>query len=294
MTRQRFFPFLILLLAGISWGATQPLGKIAVDAGYRNFGLIFWQLAISALFLGAVQILRKRPLSTHPQALFFYVFIALIGTILPNYAGYQAAIFLPSGILSIAISAVPMVTYPIALAMGLEKFQALRLMGLIAGLIGVLLLILPDTSLPDPSMAIFIPLAFIGPIFYALEGNIVAKYGTAGTGPIELLLGASLVGMVICLPLALMTGVWISPLPPYDIADGALVLASVLHAVVYATYVWLISRAGSVFAAQVAYVVTVSGVFWAMIILGESYSAFVWLALGFMLIGLFLVRARHN
>lgn len=294
MTQRGFFPLLVLLVAGIGWGATIPLAKIVVDAGYRNFGLIFWQLVISAILLGVIQIIRRRPLSHHPKAMVFYLIIALVGTIMPNLASYQAAIYLPAGILSIAISAVPMVTYPMALAMGLERFQALRLMGLIAGLIGVLLLILPDTSLPDPAMAIFVPLAFAASLFYAFEGNFLAKYGSAGTGPIELLLGASLVGIVISLPLALLNGVWISPLPPYGVAEGALVLASILHALIYATYVWLIGRAGSVFAAQVAYVVTISGVFWAMLLLGESYSSYVWAALGAMLVGLFLVRSRRN
>jgi drug/metabolite transporter (DMT)-like permease len=40
--------------------------------------------------------------------------------------------------------------------------------------------------------------------------------------------------------------------------------------VVYAGYVWLVGRAGAVFAAQVAYLVTLFGVFWAMLILGET------------------------
>ena len=292
MTQRRLFPLMVLLMAGMAWGATLPLAKIAINAGYRNFGVIFWQLVIGAVLLGAIQLIRRRPLSLHPKALLFYLLIALVGTIFPNYASFQAAIVLPAGILAIGISAVPMVTYPLALAMGLERFQALRLMGLGAGMVGVLLLILPDASLPSPAMALFVPLAFVAPIFYAFEGNFVAKYGTAGTGPIELLLGASIVGAVICLPIALVMGVWISPLPPYTIADGAVVLSSMLHALTYATYVWLIGRAGSVFAAQVAYVVTGSGVIWSMILLGESYSGFVWAALGAMFIGLFLVTPR--
>ena len=37
----------LLVLLGIGWGVTQPLAKIAVSDGYRHFGLVFWQLAIS-------------------------------------------------------------------------------------------------------------------------------------------------------------------------------------------------------------------------------------------------------
>ena len=60
----------------------------------------------------------------------------------------------------------------------------------------------------------------------------------------------------------------------------------------YAGYVWLAARAGAVFATQVAYVVTGSGVLWAMLLLGERFSGWVWAALVVMLLGLFLVQPR--
>ena len=50
--------FGVLALMGAGWGLTQPLGKIAVSEGYRMFGLVFWQLAISALALLILQVLR--------------------------------------------------------------------------------------------------------------------------------------------------------------------------------------------------------------------------------------------
>ncbi|MEZ5792779.1 MAG: EamA family transporter, partial [Nitratireductor sp.] len=40
-----------LLLFGIVWGTTIPLGKIAVSTGYHPLGLIFWQVLIVALAL---------------------------------------------------------------------------------------------------------------------------------------------------------------------------------------------------------------------------------------------------
>ena len=71
-----------------------------------------------------------------------------------------------------------------------------------------------------------------------------------------------------------------------------MVLGSLIHVFVYAGYVWLIGRAGAVFAGQVSYVVTGSGVLWAMLLLGESYSLWVWAALCIMLIGISQVRPR--
>ena len=71
-----------------------------------------------------------------------------------------------------------------------------------------------------------------------------------------------------------------------------LVLLAAVHAVVYAAYVWLAGRAGSVFASQCAYLVTGSGVVWAMALLGERFQPVVWLALAMMLAGVALVQPR--
>jgi drug/metabolite transporter (DMT)-like permease len=97
---------------------------------------------------------------------------------------------------------------------------------------------------------------------------------------------------MIALPLALLSGQWISPLSPWGAPDAALLASSVIHAVVYASYVWLVGQAGAVFAAQVAYLVTAFGVTWSMTLLGESYSRYVWAAFGVLMAGLFLVQPR--
>ena len=72
-------------------------------------------------------------------------------------------------------------------------------------------------------------------------------------------------------------------------ALGAMTLA---HLGAYGGFVWLIGRAGPVFAAQVGYVVTLTGVILGMAVLGETHSAWVWAALVTMLAGLALVQPR--
>ena len=223
-----------------------------------------------------------------------YLAIALLGTILPNTASYRAAAHLPAGVMSIVIAMVPMFAFPIALALGQDRFSIARVVGLGLGLGGVALLVGPEASLPDRAMVAFIPLALIAPFFYGLEGNFVGKFGTAGLDPIEVLFGASVFGAVLSLPLALGFGHWLNPLGGFGAPESALVLSSIVHALVYAGYVWLVGRAGAVFAAQVSYLVTIFGVGWAMLILDEAYSGYIWGALGLMLLGMFLVQPRDR
>lgn len=291
MTPRLLYP-LMLLGMGLGWGLTQPLGKIAASTGHAPFGLIFWQLVVCTLVLGALTLIRGKGLATTPAALQFYVVVAVLGTLIPNASFYISVARLPSGIMSILISMVPLLAFPIALALGMDQFSARRLGGLALGLTGVLLIALPSASLPDPAMAAFLPLAMVGPLFYALESTYVARVGTAGMDAVQAMFGASLVGLILCVPVMLAMGHWFAmPLPPGRV-EWALIASSALHALLYSGFVWLAARAGAVFAAQCSYIVTASGVVWAMLILGERFSPWVWAAALVMLAGLALVQPR--
>lgn len=284
----------VLLACGLSWGSTQTLGKIAVSTGHQHFGLIFWQMAIGAMFLGLISLIRRKPVPLTRATLTFGVIIAIIGTIIPNSAFYYAVAHLPAGIMSIIISTVPLLSFPIALAIGMDRFSLPRLAGLACGLVGVALIAVPQSSLPQAGMAAFIPIAMIGPLFYAGESNFVARFGTAGMDALQAMFLTSVVGAVLALPLALVSGQFINPFAALGAPELALIASSLVHALAYSGYLWLASRAGAVFAAQTGYIVTGTGVVWAMVLLGESYSGWVWAALALMMFGLTLVQPRET
>ncbi len=281
-----------LVVIGAGWGLTTPFSKIAVSEGYRHFGLIFWQLVITGTLLMLVTLLRGKRLPLTARHMRFYLLIAFIGTVIPNSASYAAAVELPAGVLAILLSTVPLFAFSIAIGLRNERFVWVRALGLLFGLGCVLLMVGPEASLPEPGMAAFIPLALIAPLFYGLEGNVVARWGTRGLDPLQMLAGAALVGAPIALVLALLTGQWIDPRGPWGAPDAALVASSVIHAIVYSSYFWLVAQGGPVFAAQVSYLVTGFGVAWSIALLDEQYSPYVWTALGLMMIGIFLVQPR--
>ena len=135
-------------------------------------------------------------------------------------------------------------------------------------------------------MVAWLPLAMVGPLFYAIEGNYRGPLGHGGDGP-----GA---GDVRRLgrgrgDLRAAAGAGIGPVDRPDAAfgraEGALVLSSVVHALMYAGYVWLAARAGAVFASQIAYVVTGAGVVLGHAASGRAVSPLVWAALAVMLAG---------
>jgi drug/metabolite transporter (DMT)-like permease len=283
----------VLVWLGVGWGSTQPMGKIATESGAGPLALIFWQTVVCVIVLGAISLVRGRRLVFTKAALTFYAVVAVLGTLLPGMTFYISVERLPAGIMSIIISTIPLMAFPMALALGMERFDGLRLAGLMLGLGGVALIALPRASLPDPAMAAYLPLALMGPLLYALEATFVARFGTAGMDPVQAMFGVSVLAMLVTLPLMLAAGQGHVPWP-VGRSEAALIGSSALHGLLYATYVWLAARAGSVFASQSTYLVTGSGVIWAMVLLGERFPPLVWLALVVMLAGVALVRPRDE
>jgi drug/metabolite transporter (DMT)-like permease len=246
---------------------------------------------ICVVVLGSLTLLRGKGLVLTRRALGFYLAVAVLGTLVPNAAFYISVHRLPSGIMSILISTVPLMAFPMNLALKSDRFEVKRLLGLLLGLTGVAIIAAPGVSLA-PGLVAFLPVALIGPLFYALEGTFVARYGMAGMDPIQAMFGASLMALALCLPMVIISGGWVSPMPPWGKAEGALLLSSALHALLYSGYVGLAAKAGAVFASQSSYIVTAAGLCWAMLLLGERFSPLVFVALAVMLLGVTLVRPR--
>ena len=290
--KQRAFYTAVLVVLGAGWGVTIPLTKIAVSTGFGHFGLIFWQLVFGTILMGGVSFVRGTGLPINRSTLRVFAVIALIGTLIPNTASYQAAVHVPAGILSLLLSMIPMFAFPIALVLGVDRFQWRRLLGLAVGLTGVLIIVLPGVSASLNAPVFWMLVALIAGLCYAAEGNVVAKWGTSGLDAIQVLFGASLLGAIVMAPIAWGSGQWISPQELSGRAGQALLGASVAHTLVYAGYVWLVGLAGPVFTVQVSYLVTGFGILWAKLILSEAYPPVVWASLALMFIGMYLVQPR--
>lgn len=290
------WPWFFLLLLGAGWGSTFPLTKTAVSTGYGHWGLVFWQLALGAVLLGGVTFVRRKPITLGPREFGVGLMIALIGTIFPNSASYQAAAQLPAGMMAILIATVSMFAYPVAMLMKADRYDTRRLLGLIIGLLAVVTLSWPQLRAGGADLTAgtfpYIMLALVAPLFYAFEGNIVGKYGTARLDPIETLFVASCIGAVIMIPFVVISGQYIVPRFPLPPEQWAIVWIAFIHGSVYAGYVWFVGKVGAVFAAQVSYAVTLFGVFASAWALGEEYPPTLWLALVLMVTGMAFVQPR--
>lgn len=275
---------------GIAWGATVPLTRVAVSTGHLPMGLIVWQFVFGLFFLGAILLHQRIRVPFSPGHLRYYLIIALIGTLVPNSFSFLAAAQLPAGIMALAIATVPMFSLMIALGLRTERFRPKRVLGVILGVTAMMLIALPEASLPSPAMVPWVAVALIAPLCYGFEGNYVSLRAPRDAHPIAVLWGASALGLFIAVPAALISGQWVDLFRPWQAPEWAMLGSALGHAIAYAGYMWLVGFAGVVFTAQIAYVVTVAAIAISILFLGETYSAWVWMSVAMMMAALALVQ----
>jgi drug/metabolite transporter (DMT)-like permease len=277
---------------GALWGLGAPLVRFARLDGLGTFSVVFWQSAVGLVMLCILQLLRGRSaLPRDPASLLLYAVVGLLGIVLPHLAGFWALGHIPAGVHALLTSLAPMFALALALGLRIERFRPLRALGLGLGAAAVALLVLPERSLPPSVPVGFVFISALAPLCYAIESAFVAHMSRAQAGALQALLGGSVVALLVMGPLTLAAG---QPIIPAQANPAllAVIVSGASSALAYAGYVALLRRAGSVFATQVAYLVTAWAMLWSVLLLSERHGPWVWLALLLMFAGLFLVQPR--
>jgi drug/metabolite transporter (DMT)-like permease len=286
--------FLILLILGLGWGLSFTLGKIAITAGGTPIGLTFWQSLFSGVILLAYVFFRHGKIII-PKTMFLpIVIITFLSVVIPNIIFYACVAHLDAGVLSISVSVIPLFTYLIALGLRMDRFKLRRVLGLITGFCALLILILPENSLPDKGDIPWVLLALNCALCYALENIYIDRLALQNFGPIRLVCAVSFVSAIITFLLSLVMDQFFILQPTNLYLFISTLGLGFISATAYSIFIYLIGRAGSVFSSQVGYLVTFFGVVWGIIILGESHSLFVWVSLIMIMMGIFLVQPRQR
>ena len=289
-----YLPWLILGYMGIVWGLSFSLSKIAVGLGGTPIGLTFWTCLLTGLMLLFYTIIRGQKIRFRLKDLQIILLLAFLGAMLPNMFFYYAAAHVSAGILSITITVVPIATYALSFILKLEAISARRITGVFFGVGAILVLVLPENSLPNKSEVIWIIVACLSSISYALENITLAIRGIDGIGPVRLSCGINLLAALILGVFSYFTDNFM-PVPlPVTTLTWTILGISLIGATAYTLFVLTIANSGPLFASQVAFLVTISGVLWGILIFGEKHSSWVWLSLVLMLIGMSLVSPKRK
>ena len=287
-------PWITLFYMGSVWGLSFSLGKIAVNLGGTPIGIAFWSSLFAGIILLILTTLRRRYMKFSSKNLFLFIILAMIGTAIPSVCFYYAASKIPAGVLAITVTLVPILTYAFATFLGLEKLAARRVLGILLGASAILFLVVPETSLPDRSAVIWILVACISSVCYASENIVLAVRDLEGIGPIRMACGMSLIGTLLLGIVGLSTNNLFMISIPFNNLSWIILGLAVINVTAYTLFIYTISQSGPLFASQVGYLVTLSGIFWGILLFGESNSIWVWASLLTMLIGLAFVTPKKS
>ena len=279
----------MLFVLGVSFALAISLNRFATTDGVPFLPYVFWQsLGGGAALLLMAAVLRRLPPFDFPHVRMFLTAGALNLSFPYMLLAYLAP-KVPASLLTLGLSLVPVMIYALALALRQDRFHPLRFGGILLGLAGILVVLLPQTSLPAPGMAGWVALGLLPSLSYAVNAVLVARWRPQATGSLPLTAGMMLASAGYVLIVMAAAGEWWAFGGAFGIGHGATIAAMANNCVSFYLVFEVIRRAGPVIFSTVNYIATLSGMGFGMWFFGDAPSAWIWGAVALMFAGLFLV-----
>ena len=283
----------LLFLTGVLYGLSYSLTAVSIAGGipFASFVLLMGMGGAAAALLLSLGQGRPPPLSrAHVSS---YAIAGVSGYGVPYLVvGYVSGEGVPAGIISMLVVLSPILTYAGAVAFRLEPIRWIRVLGFAAGIVGVALLVVPETSLPSRALVPWILLALLLPIGYTTTSLTTALLRPPATDSLHFAFGFFFFGSLPMLVAVAATDGWWWFEGPMDSADWALITAIFAQCLGIYLFVELIRFLGPVFFSTVNFIVALAGIGWGYLFFGETHSHWVWLALLCLMLGVFFVVLR--
>lgn len=285
---------LILIALGMIWGTGYSIARFATINGVPPLGYSVWQSLGPAIIIGLVSLSYSSPLQMSVSRTRFYLICGLTGIVIPNTTMYFAAAHLPASILAMVVNIVPIIAYPMALMARLEHFNWQRMFGISLALLGLMLIILPKSSLPSAEMIPWVLSTLITPVSFAFCSIYIARNRPKNSNNITLTAGMLIFSSLLLLPLVYFAHSFYFFHFPMTMPDGVIVLEIILSSVGYLLFFQLIKMAGPVFYSLVDTIVVLTGIFWGYVIFGETLNWWTSGAVCLIVIALLLVTQKQR
>lgn len=283
-----------MLAMSAVYGLTPSLGRMASTLDATPLGLVVWTLSAGAVLLlsfaayhGQLPRLRRR------EVVFFIVWALVSGVVL-RVALFVASAHIQAAMVSLLITMQGFMVFAFASALKMERATPNRVLGLIVGLVGVSLALSDKLRGSGAGQVVWYAVAMLVPLCLAADALLMAKFKPRHIEPVAALGLMMLVTVVIIAPFAYARGELV-PLS-WRLGQLEIVVAALVFTLVasYLMSFHIIKIAGVVFYGQAAYLTTIAGVLWGMLLLDEALSPAVWLAFAVIFFGMYLVSPKPS
>ena len=269
---------------GVIWGGTFMVVAIALQ-GYGPLTVACARTTLGALALLALQAILRRPWPDFtPRLMKYLLFIGLLNTALPFALLSWGQQYVPSAFAGISMAALPLFVLPLAHVFSDEALSTRRLIGVLTGFAGALVLIGPGVLRIGEGWESLGQLACIA----AAGSYAIASIMTRRCPPVDPIALSALtliVGSAVLIP-AMLTIEGLPRLAGPTSTVSILFLGLFPTALAALLRVVVIRSAGSVFMTLVNYQVPLWSVLFGTIVLSETLPLRFFAALGMILLGL--------
>ncbi len=284
-------PLVILIVLGGLWGVMLGMGKIAIPLGVPPIAFAFWTCVGGAVSITALTLLRGQRIELGARYLRYYAISGLISNAYSNSLAFLVVVPIGAGLTGVLYALSPLFTYGIAFAVGLERWVLLRAAGIGLGLVGTLMIVLPQSALPSEEAYVWLLIGLTMPLALAI-GNVYRAWAwPPGASSLTLAVGLLTAAALWLLPVMAVTGDFYLPLPVEHDGDWATIGVMVASGVIFILYFELQRLAGPVYFSQISYMIAASGLIVGYLMFDEVPSGWVWGAIGVIFAGILLVNA---
>lgn len=284
---------LALLGGGLAWGLGPTVTKLA---GFSGIGALVFsaaQAVVASLLVGGLALASGRRLVVTRHVVLYCLFNGIVGMALPNVLLYLGMQHVPAGFFALLAPLSPVLTALMLGFSGHERVGRAVVVGSALATLGTLAAMLPGAALPDRAGLPWAAALLLVPTAYAITNAAAAAWRPPGVDGMALAAGTLVATAVVMLPLAAVSGQLAAPAAVWAGAAPWLLAQGALQAVAFALYFRNILRRGGVFASQVAYVITLSGVAWGALVFAERPGWLTLPAAALVCGGLWLVTRRE-
>lgn len=256
-----------LLTLGAIWGASFLFMRVAAPE-FGAVPLIAARVGIAAVFLivvlarrgGLDQLYRNAPRLT---------FLGAINSAIPFSLFAYAVLSVTAGFASVLNATAPLFGALVAFIWLRDRPSPTRIVGLLVGFAGVLVLVWGRLSVPGGGGGLAVLAGLAAAVLYGISANY-AKKRLSGVDPFVTATGSLIAATALLLPLALLF--W-PDLPPSRVGwVSAVLLGVICTGIAYILYFRLLSRIGPSKTLAVTYLIPAFGVLWGYLILHEPIT----------------------
>jgi drug/metabolite transporter (DMT)-like permease len=274
---------------GLIWGGTFMVVSIALR-GYGPITVACARTTLGALALLGIMFALRRPLPS-PQAMRSIAIIGPLNTALPFMLLSWGLQYVPSAFAGISMAVLPLFVLPLAYFFSDETLNLRRVVGVMFGVIGAIVLIGPGVLRIGTGME---PWGQIACLLATLSYSI-SSILTRRCPPVDSITMAAftlMFGSIIMIPLMIMIeGV---PTPTTRESTLAIIVLGLVPTA-FAAYlrILVVRTAGSVFMTNVNYQVPLWSVVFGAVVLDENLPIEFFIALGIILAGLAISQGKN-